>query len=272
MMTLRRWLTASYDWTGLSGLLYRSTLATLIAFLTVAAGVIAYAASIRFDMTTLMHSGHLFEMLAIGSVFVFILLPNIIRMWYFTVMKPGFNPPFKAYTKNITALFVHMFTQKRTLTCGDHTFRWLEHLVLVAGYLSLLFITVFLDWFSATNMLIIVLGYLVSIVVFAVTFHFVLDRIRKTKEMNRFSKPSDWLFVIWLFLMGLTAFLVRLFIEMHVLEANLWLYLAHLIILAQWALLIVPFGKWTHFLYRSFAMYFEQLIAAHREHLAANRK
>ena len=35
--------------------------------------------------------------------------------------------------------------------------------------------------------------------------------------------------------------------------------LFHLTVLAQWALIIVPFGKWTHFLYRSFAMYFVEL-------------
>jgi len=31
-------------------------------------------------------------------------------------------------------------------------------------------------------------------------------------------------------------------------------------VLAQWALIIVPFGKWMHFLYRSFAMYFDKII------------
>jgi quinone-modifying oxidoreductase subunit QmoC len=60
-------------------------------------------------------------------------------------------------------------------------------------------------------------------------------------------------------LMGLTAFFVRLFIDFNILEGNKWLYLFHLMVLAQWALIIVPFGKWTHFLYRSFAMYFAKI-------------
>ena len=77
--------------------------------------------------------------------------------------------------------------------------------------------------------------------------------------MNKHSQPSDWLFVIWLFLMGLTAFIVRLFIDLSIIESNLWMYLIHFIVLVQWAVIIVPFGKWTHFLYRSFAMYFEAL-------------
>ncbi len=62
--------------------------------------------------------------------------------------------------------------------------------------------------------------------------------------------------------MGITAFAVRVFIDTNLITGNLWLYLVHLTILVQWALIIVPFGKWTHFLYRSFAMYFDALKKA----------
>ena len=95
-----------------------------------------------------------------------------------------------------------------------------------------------------------------SFVILTVTADFIYSRIRKRKEMNKYSQPSDWFFVIWLFTLGITAFAVRLFIDMGLIEKNFWLYMIHLVILAQWALIIVPFGKWTHFLYRSFAIYF----------------
>jgi hypothetical protein len=68
--------------------------------------------------------------------------------------------------------------------------------------------------------------------------------------------------VIWLFLMGISAFGVRVLVDLGALESNFWLYLFHLIVLVQWALIIVPFGKWTHFLYRSFAMYFDKILKA----------
>ncbi len=42
MMSLRRWLTSQYDWTGLSGLLYKSLPLTIIAFLLTAIGVIGF--------------------------------------------------------------------------------------------------------------------------------------------------------------------------------------------------------------------------------------
>lgn len=260
MMSLRRWLTAKYDWTGLSGFLYKSMYKTIFAMVVVAIGVIWFAADKAFNLEEIMHFGHSFEMFAIGGVFAIILIPNIIRMWYFTIIKPGKNVSFMKYVKSLGEFFVHMFTQKRALGCDDNQTRWFEHFILVIGYLTLLFTTVFLNWFGSESMFVIILGYAVSAIIFVVTFDFVLGRVKKSKELSKHSQPSDWFFVIWLLLMGVTAFAVRLFIDLDIIENNKWLYLVHMIVLAQWALIIVPFGKWTHFLYRSFAMYFAKLI------------
>ena len=260
MMSLRRWLISKYDWTGLSGLLYKSAAATITAFAVLAIAVVWFAAYEKFNLETILHYGHYFEMLAISAVFLLILLPNILRMWWLTIGKQNTKVPASAYFKAVGELIVHMFTQKRTLGCDDNQTRWFEHFILVIGYLLLLFTTVFLDWFSSQNIFIIVLGYVESAVIFVVTFDFVRRRIQKDAEISKHSHPSDWFFVIWLFLMGLTAFAVRLFIDIDILEKNIWMYLFHLIILVQWALIIVPFGKWTHFLYRSFAMYFEKIL------------
>jgi ferredoxin len=259
MMSLRRWLTSVYDWTKLSGLLYRSLFAATMAMTIVAVAVIVVSFFKGFDTEKLMHTGHMFEMLAIGTVFAIILLPNVIRMWWFIILKPDIKVPFKKYITGIWDLVTHMFTQKRSLDCEDNFLRWFEHLVLVIGYLSLLFTTVFLDWFGSESGFVTILGYLVSAIIFVVTAHFIYDRLRKTRELSKKSQPSDWMFVVWLFLMGFSAFFVRLFIDLDLLESNIWLYIVHIIILAQWAIIIVPFGKWTHFLYRSFAMYFARL-------------
>ncbi|HOP59601.1 MAG TPA: 4Fe-4S dicluster domain-containing protein [Bacteroidales bacterium] len=261
MMSLRRWLISVYDWTGLSGLLYKSLPATVAGMILIAAGVLLYAFSVNFDLNRIMHAGHSFEIIAIAAVFTIILLPNLIRMWWFIILKPRIKVPVLNYVKGLWDLIVHMFTQKRALGCDDNELRWFEHFILVIGYLGLLFTTVFLNWFSSNSMFVIVMGYVVSIIVFTVTFIFVYDRIRKKDEISKNSQPSDWLFIIWLTAMGLSAFIVRLFIDIGLLENNKWLYLVHLIILAQWALIIVPFGKWTHFLYRSFAMYFHRVIS-----------
>ena len=259
MMSLRRWLIAKYDWTGLSGLLYKSLAASISAFVLLAVAVIWFGAYEQFHLETIMHYGHIFEFAAITFVALGLLLPNIIHMWWFTVYKTGNKVPISAYFKAIGELIVHMFTQKRTLGCDNNQLRWFEHFILVLGYLSLLFTTVFLNWFETQNLFIIVLGYVESAVIFVVTFDFVRRRVQKDQEISKHSHPSDWFFVIWLFLMGLTAFLVRLFIDVDLLQDNVWLYMVQLIVLVQWALIIVPFGKWTHFMYRSFAMYFHRI-------------
>lgn len=266
MMSLRRYLISKYDWTGISGLLFRNIIAYIIAFIMVIAAIAALYSGYSLTHAQWLHYGHFFEMLAIAGVFVIILLPNIIRMWWFTLWHKTRIFPMKQYFIAMGELFIHMFTQKRSLTCNtsnDNKIWWFEHFILVIGYLGLLFTTVFLDWFSTENKGIILLGYLLSSVVFIVTFEFIIRRFRKKNEKSTFTHPSDWFFVIWLFLMGLSAFIVRVLIDLNLLNQNFWVYLTHLTILAQWALIIVPFGKWTHFLYRSFAMYFlkvEQLI------------
>jgi len=259
MMSLRRWLMAKYDWTGMAGLLYKSLPFTITAFVLTMLGVLLYAIRQDFNLAHLMEVGHVFEKVAIGTVGVVVLLPNLIRMWYFTILKPGVKVPLKKYVTSLGELFVHMFTQKQSLSCDDNRLRWFEHFILVIAYLSLLFTTVFLNWFSTESLFVHILGYVLSAVVFIVTIDFVSHRVRKTSTLTKKSQPADWFFVIWLLLMGLTAFLVKLFQDMSWLETNKWLYVFHFTVLVQWALIIVPFGKWSHFLYRSFAMYFGKL-------------
>jgi quinone-modifying oxidoreductase subunit QmoC len=264
MMSLRRYLISKYDWTGLSGLLYRNLSGYIIAFVLMIAAVVGLYVNDTFTKVEWLEYGHYFEMFAIAGVFALILLPNLIRMWYLTVWKPTKKFKIKNYFIAISDLLVHMFTQKRSLDCDkeqrDNVW-WFEHLLLVLSYLALLFTTVFLDWFENTNMIVIVMGYVFSAAIFIVTTDFVIRRIRKKSEKSKFTHPSDWFFVIWLLLMGVSAFAVRLLIDVNALENAFGVYLFHLIVLVQWALIIVPFGKWTHFLYRSFAMYYEKINA-----------
>ncbi len=271
MMSLRRYLTSKYDWTGFSGLFYRNTVAYIISFLLIIIAIAGFSFSGIFNKEEWLHYGHLFEMFAIGGVFVVILLPNIFRMWKYSVWNKTKKFNIKKYIYPITELFLHMFTQKRMLSCSEDTEKndnklwWFEHFILVASYLLLLFTTVFLDWFGAENIFIIIMGYVFSAIIFIVTIDFIIRRINKKTEKSTFSHLSDWFFVIWLMLMGFSAFVVRLLIDLNLLESVFWVFLFHLTVLVQWALIIVPFGKWTHFLYRSFAMYFNEIKNAARK-------
>lgn len=262
MMSLRRWLIAKYDWTGLSGLLYKNTSAYIIGFLIIIGAIIALYSNNIFTHSEWLHYGHLFEMTAIISIFAFILLPNIIRMWNFTVLKKDKKFVIKHYFNALPDLFLHMFTQKRSLDCEKERrdkVWYFEHLMLVFSYLSLLFITVVLNWLDNPSQILNIFGYTISGIIFIVTIDFIIRRFRQRTQKSKFSHPSDWFFVIWLSLMGITIFISKILIDTNNIENHFYVYLAHLTVLIQWALIIVPFGKWTHFLYRSFAMYFEKV-------------
>ncbi len=262
MMSLRRHLTAVYDWTGISKILYNYWIAYIIGFVLVAAGVLAIGWSKDFDTHKVMHFGHLFEIIILFSVAFTIILPNIVRMYYFTVLKKKRKIPISLHINKLWDLILHMFTQKQSLKCDTGKLQWFEHLLIVTGYLTLLLTTIFLNWFSTENIFIIIMGYFGSLAVSFFTPHFVFNRIRKNKEMNKFSHPPDWFFLIWLFLLGFTARTVRVFVDLDMIENNLWIFLIHITILAQWAMIIVPFGKWAHFIYRPFAIYFNNLNIA----------
>jgi len=259
MMAVRRYLTKIYDWTGLAGLLFKSKLALFIGFVLVLIGVVAVGFVLEFNIEALMEFGHKFEQFLIIAVLALIILPNLIHMFWLTIVKPKVKAPIGSYVTGLGHLIWNMFTQKRSLKCETGTFRWFEHLMIVIGYLLLLVVTVYLNWFSTESIIVKWLGYAAAGLVFVFTFHFVIIRMRKKTEVTKFSHPSDWLFVIWLFLMGFTAFLVRIYIDTNMIENNIWLYIIHLVVMAQWGILLVPFGKWTHFLYRSFAIYFANL-------------
>jgi len=262
MMSVRRWLTAKYDWTGLAGVFYKSLPALIIGFVLVAVGIIALGFVKNFDHEAIMHFGHRLELFLILGVFSLILVPNLLRMFYLTVIKAKVKAPLSSYISAVFSLIGHMFTQAKTLKCDKQTVRWAEHFLVVIGYLGLLFTTVFLDWFGTENQIIIYLGYITGGLVFVFVFPLMISRINKTRELNKYSHPTDWFFIVWLFLLGFTAVLVRVFIDTGLLANNFWLYMVHLIVLAQWGILLVPFGKWTHFLYRSFAVSFANLKKA----------
>ncbi len=76
MMSLRRWLTSKYDWTGLSSLLYRSFPATIAALILVLAGTLFFACSRDFNLEEMLHYGHRFEIIAISTVFLVIFVPQ----------------------------------------------------------------------------------------------------------------------------------------------------------------------------------------------------
>lgn len=212
MMSLRRYLMAFYDWTGLYGLFTKSLPAFIIGLILVAVGIIAIGVTKSFDYNSLLHFGKYFEPIAIGAVLILIILPNIARMYYYVIIKGKAKAPLGSYITGFFSFIWHMFIQPKTLKCDNNSFRWFIHFFVVLGYLILLITTIALHWFennSAGGGILYYINYAVAAIVTLGTLIFIFMRMAKNREVTKYSHQTDWFFVIWLFLLGLTTLIVH---------------------------------------------------------------
>lgn len=281
MMAIRRWLTAQYDWTGLSALMYRSHFWEIGVLLIVAmAVVLAFVLPSGFGFGLLtpeaMHTVMLNkfapkEVVHLGDTIMALvlsgfLLSNAARM-FFRLTK-GKGIPLSAYITNLPSVIFQGVTQARWRNCrdGETTRNWLRHFLLVTGYGTMFtLVVVFLPWFQVEDTSFhwtSILGYYATVVMLGSTGWMIADRIGKKTEMHRFSHLSDWLFPILLFLTALTGILLHVFRLMNWAMPTYIVYMVHLAIVVPMLIVEVPFGKWAHLLYRPLAIY---VVAVRRQ-------
>jgi ferredoxin len=280
MMAMRRWLTAQYDWTGLSGKVYQGR-GWMIAMLLVAVIlVIGLAALLHGPMVTSqvelntfapVHMIHTADLI-LAAVLGFFLLSNLARMYFFVFNREERQGiPLKVYLTEAWTLVFHTITQNRFSECGDSRRRWTNHLIIVAGYGTMFaLIVVFLSWFQTDNIYPIYhpqrwLGYLAAGALIYGGVEAVIGRIRKTHEMHKHSHPSDWLFPILLVLLAGSGLVIHFVRYAGLPMATYYAYVAHLVIMMMLYVTVGPMGKWAHLLYRPFAVYFQAVKAKARE-------
>ncbi len=270
MMAARRYLTASYDWTGLSKKLYLSITWEISAILAVALGVVALfyffhgpIVTDRVELNTFapvewVHIGDLI----MAGVLSFFLLTNALRMFYFVVKDSDVHIPFSLLVTQIPTFILHFATQKRWRECDDEDhMHWFKHLLLVSGYLTMLVLVLgLLKWFQTDEVYPFyhpqrLLGYYATAVLMYITVDFMIGRWKKNKEIHKFSHASDWIFLILLFLTAFTGILVNIFRVYGLAMPTYIIYVIHMAIAVPMLMVEVPFGKWAHLFYRPLAMY-----------------
>jgi hypothetical protein len=202
--------------------------------------------------------------LVMAAVLSFFLLTNAFHMARrFMSGREMFRIFPSVYLAQMPTFLVHFFTQKRWRRCGSEQSkgRWLSHVILVTGYLSMLtLVLVLLRWFQTDEVYPFyhpqrLWGYYATGALLYATVSFMVSRWRKADPIHRFSEASDWIFLIMLFLTTLTG------IVMHALRlaglpmATYMSYVIHLAIAVPMLVVEVPFGKWAHLLYRPLALY-----------------
>ena len=279
MMSMRRWLTSRYDFTGIASLFYKSwkaelAFAVIIALLT-GAGLFTYGFSkgnIRvydgpgaFLPSSMIHS---FDLVLMGILST-LLAVNVIRMWRFIMEDTRKAPiPWWLYLKKIYLLPVHFFSQKRYAQCEPESRKrvhlpWITHLGIVLGYCAmLLLIVLFLDQLQAGPKIqwsVHVFGYLASAGLLIGTTYVLYGRLKKEQVQHRRSHSTDWMFLWLLFCMVVTGIMQHILHRTGLLEAANIAYVIHLMVVVPW-LLRMPFSKWAHLIYRPIAMYFAGLL------------
>ena len=279
MMAMRRWLTAQYDWTGLSRKTYTSNAWVVGMLLVAVAIVIGLAALLHGPMITSQVELNTFapvEMihtadLILAAVLGFFLLSNLARMYFLVFGKEERSGiPLKVYLSEAWSLVYHTITQNRFSECDNSQRRWINHLITVAGYGTMfLLIVVFLSWFQTDDIYPIYhpqrwLGYLAAGALICGGSEAVIGRIRKQHEMHKHSHPSDWLFPILLVLLSASGLTIHFLRYAGLPMATYNAYVTHLVIMMMLYVTVGPMGKWAHLLYRPFAVYFQAVKAKAR--------
>ncbi len=285
MMAARRYLTSRYDWTGLSRKLYLSIGWEIAAVTAVAGFVVLLFALFHGPVVTDHVELNTFAPvkwvelgdLIMAAVLSFFLLSNAYRMarWSLNLDK-GEKIPISIFISKAPVFFLNLVTQKKWRGCSDDKTRWLKHFLLVSGYVTMLVLILgLLRWFQTDKIYPFwhpqrLLGYYATGVLLYFTIDFMIGRIRKKEEIHKFSEPTDWMFLILLFLTALTGILVHIFRIEGFPMATYITYVIHLAVAVPMLVVEVPFGKWAHLFYRPFAIYLEAVKEGARE--SAERK
>jgi ferredoxin len=279
MMSLRRWLTSRYDFTGIAGLFYRSTRIELAVLLVVAlltgAGLLLYGFTWGGGELSAFDDGaghraflpasaiHVFDWV-LGTTFLGVLLVNMARMWHFT-MHSTRSPKVSslAYLKQAFLLPLHFFTQKRWAECKD-TLSWKMHLGLMLGYVTMLVLIMFflepMQHGPEIRWEVHAFGYLATVGLLAGVWYALRGRVKRDRPSHRHSHGTDWVFLILLLVIVATGVLLHAAHRLgYDVTANIT-YVVHMMAVVPW-LARYPFTKWSHLAYRPLAMYFSAMQA-----------
>ncbi|MBI9037976.1 MAG: 4Fe-4S dicluster domain-containing protein [Bacteroidales bacterium] len=295
MMSLRRYLTSTYDWTGLSKKFYTSKfweigfiaffgaaiIAAFLIFLPPSQRVYSNPEAFVNDQGGVMinsmvdgiSSTQFIKIIEYGDwtmaiIVALLLISNIFRMFYKVILKDkSIHIPFFAYFTEFFQLIYNFLTQARFSKCEKKSY-WVGHLLLMTGYTIMFMVIVVLlpefqieevkPWYHWQR----ILGYYATFGILYFLIIAAIERLRKSDIKFKFSHESDWLFIIMLGLTTITGILINIFRLAGMPVLTYYMFVLHLAILVPMIIVEVPFSKWSHLAYRPFAIYFAKLKKA----------
>ncbi len=276
MITLRRFLSARYEWTGLGARLLRSEAWYIGSLVLVAAStlllILVYHLrylnmGTRVFVTTPLGLEHMFPIMsyytaAVVLVPFLLLLSRIVNVWRLALTgEERASIPLSAYLAESWIYVYQSVTHSGMRRCPDRN-RWLGHWMMAFAVVLMLAIKVFaLRWFQTDAIHAIYhpqrwIGYLAAIFILYGTGHILLGRLKAKKEIYKETRWQDLGFPVLIILTVLTGLLAHIFRYAGFGLTCHFLYAAHVIVATPMLLVEMSFGKWSHMVYRPLALYF----------------
>lgn len=283
MAAARRYAIAKYDRLGLAKLLYTSATFNVLLLIGLAAALSLFLYSFHGPMPT--DSLRLFEFIpsevvhslgvTAGIIVIVIALSGIVTMAFHVGKDPIFRGGKRLdWPGALRETIREMLGQQRyRKDCEAHApeqrwyvQKWFIHASMVWGFLGL-FLATALDyllellgvkptgtwvplWYPVR-----LLGTVAGILMMYGTSAAILRRLHKVDEASTHSTPSDWAFLVLLWLGGVTGFALEASLYLPQPYAwGYWLLLAHLVVVGE-LLILWPFTKFAHVIYRPVALY-----------------
>jgi len=273
MITLRRFLSAQYEWTGMGAKLLQSKAWYLGSLISIALFTLAliigyhlwYVGMAAKDFaTTPFGLDHMFPIMTYYTLTV-VLLPllllvsRVVHIWRLTMAGAGIG--WRNYLRQAWVYVYELVAQPLMRKCPEHR-RWFGHEALAGGTIVMLAIKVFgLRWFQTDNIYPIYnpqrwVGYLAAACILYGIGDIFIGRWRAQKEIYKETHFHDLVFptlIVLTALSGLAAHSLRYFgfgLSCH------YVYALHVVIATPMLVIEMSFGKWAHMVYRPLALYF----------------
>jgi len=284
MASARRYAIASYDPTGLAKMLYTSPVFSIFFLILLAAAIGAFFLTLSGPMS--MQSLRLFDFIpsklvhnagiAVGLFIVLVTLVGMISMTRRTFKALGypkgtrldwFGALWKAFGQE--ALGQLRYRKDCETSAPEKAWyaqKWFIHASMLWGFLGLFVATALNYLLELMNIKmtgtwvpiwypIRALGTVSGIFLLYGTSLAIIRRFRKDETAYLKSTLSDWVFLALMWLSGVTGFTLEIAVYLPQPYAwSYWMLLAHLIVVGE-LLLLAPFTKFAHAVYRSIALY-----------------
>ncbi len=293
MASARRYAIGSLDPTGISHLLYTSKVFTglLLAGLSLLLGLILllHCGVMNLDRPDIF-AFIPFEIvhdtgLAVILIALFAMVLGVLRLAWL-LSRTGTRPvtpltgpranPLRRLAGAIGKVVTEMAAEKRYRTCTEeqqvpwYRSRWFMHWAIMWGFLGLLAATA-IDYglllladkvpgqpealWHPTRLL----GTLTGVLVVFGTASALVSRIRKPDKYSSHSLLSDWFFLWLLLLVTVTGFIVE--VGLYLPRGMVWVYVVWFVhvILGMEIVLLFPFTKFAHAIYRPVALLVQEL-------------